>query len=111
MRLDTRIILIALVILNAVAIGMSEIQRRALIERSQASQIDFRTEAGQWSEQQEDLLKRTSAQLAEITARLNRVEIQTLSSADANKRIREIYDGVQDMQTTLQALKQPQPAR
>jgi hypothetical protein len=111
MRLDTRTILIALVILNVVAIGMSEIQRHALIERALSAQTDFRYEASEWSKQQADLLKRTAAELTEIAARLNKVEIQTLSSADGDKKIQDIYVRVLDMQKSLLASKQSQPAQ
>lgn|GEM_PF-5688767 len=162
MRLDTRTILIALVIINVMAIGLSEIQRRALVEHTFASQAEFHADAGEWSRQQAEMLKRTSeqlakivdrangvvgpsddaarisaqladmaarinrieidlasgdaarntaAQLAEIKARVNKVEIQTLESAAANKRIAEIYDRVMEMQKALQASKPPQPAQ
>ena len=162
MRLDTRTILIALVIINVVAIGLSEIQRRALVEHSFASQAEFHADAGEWSRQQAEALKKTSEQLgkivdrangivgpsddaakisaqladmsarinrieidlasgdaarstaallAEIRARVNKVELQTLQSAAANKQIQEIYDRVLAMQKTLQASKQPQPAQ
>ncbi|MBR0936164.1 hypothetical protein [Bradyrhizobium jicamae] len=132
MRLDNRTILIALVILNVAAIGLSEIQRRALVEHSLSSQREFRSEAGEWSKQQADALKKvsaelaavearvnaiqielesgettknTAAQLAGIMARVNRVEIQTAESAAANKQITDIYNRVQEIQTTLRASK------
>ena len=111
MRLDTRTILIALVIFNIIAIGMSEIQRRALVENSLSSQTEFARQAAEWSKQQADVLARTSAQLEEITARVNRIEIQTLGSGDADRRTQEVYDRVLDLQKTLAGWKQAQPAR
>lgn len=111
MRLDTRTILIALVIFNIVAVGMSEIQRRALVENSLASQAEFVRQAAEWSKQQAEILTKTSAQLEELTARVNKIESQTLSSGDADKRTQEIYDRVLDMRKTLVEWKQSQPAR
>ncbi|MBR0872947.1 hypothetical protein JQ633_21490 [Bradyrhizobium tropiciagri] len=110
MRLDTRTILIALVIFNVIAIGMSEVQRRALVENSLSSQTEFARQAAEWSKQQADVLVRTSAQLDELTARVNKIEIQTLASGEADRRTQEIYDRVLDMQKTLAEWKASGPA-
>jgi BMFP domain-containing protein YqiC len=134
MRLDTRMILIALVIFNVIAIGMSEVQRRALVENSLSSQTEFARQAADWSKQQADLLTktpahlhelaarinnvevqqadllaRTTARLEELTARINKIEIQTAESRDADRKTQEIYDRVLDMQKTIAGWKHPGP--
>ncbi|MCA6122975.1 hypothetical protein J6500_13865 [Bradyrhizobium sp. WSM 1704] len=132
MRLDTRTILIALVIFNIIAVGMSEVQRRALSENSLSSQAEFARQAAEWSKQQTDLLATTPAHLRELAARMNNIEIQqadllakttarleelntrinkiesqTLAPKDTDKKTQEIYDRVLEMQKTLAGWKPP----
>jgi hypothetical protein len=40
-QVSTRSILLALVVLNCVSIGLSEVQRRSLLEKTTASSVDF----------------------------------------------------------------------
>jgi hypothetical protein len=67
--------------------------------------------ANDWSNQQAELLKRTAAELEEIAARVNKIQIQVARTADANTQVQEIYDRVVAMQKTLEASKQSQPAQ
>jgi uncharacterized protein YoxC len=106
MRFDTRTILIALVILNVVAIGMSEVQRRALIEQSQSAETEFRKEASDWtkqanawSKQQFEVLSRTSALFADVDARVNRIEIATSASPNFGKQLAEITASINKIES------------
>jgi hypothetical protein len=106
-QLTTRTILIALVVVNAIAIGASEVQRRALVETTIRAQANFEERAGRVGQQQVETLDRLVKQLAVLTDRVNHTEILTLTVPAASDKINEIAERVREMQKTQQDLKQP----
>jgi hypothetical protein len=108
-QLTTRTILIALVAVNAIAIGLSEVQRRALVETTLRAQASFEERASRVGQQQAEALDRMTKQLSVLTDRVNHTEILTLTVPSASENIKEISERVREMQRTLQGLKQPPP--
>jgi hypothetical protein len=108
-QIDIRTILIALVAVNAIAIGLAEIQRRALVEETLRSQARFEERANRVAQQQAEALDRMVKQLSELTARVNHTETLTLSVPDASSNINDISSRVMEMQRTLQEWKQSRP--
>jgi hypothetical protein len=106
-RLDTKTILIALVIINVIAIGLSEIQRRTLIESAIRAQAAFQAPANRAAGQQAAELERMVKQLSELTARVNHTEILTLSAPDAYIKIQDISARVMEIQKRLDGLERP----
>jgi hypothetical protein len=105
-RLETRTILIALVIVNAVAIGLAEIQRRTLVQDALSAQATFEERANRNSEQQALALDRIAKQLPVLTDRVNHTEILTLSVPESHKKVEDILERVRDIQRTLEDWKQ-----
>jgi hypothetical protein len=106
-RLDTKTVLIALVILNVIAIGLSEIQRRTLVENAIRAQAGFQTQANRTAEQQAVEAKRMVEQLSVLTDRVNHTEILTLSVPDSNNKIQDIWARVIEIQKRLDGLERP----
>ena len=106
-RLDTKTILMALVIINLIAIGLSEIQRRTLIESAIRAQDAFQAPANRGAEQQAAELERMVKQISELTARVNHTEILTLSTPDAYIKIQDISARVMEIQKRLDGLERP----
>jgi predicted lipoprotein with Yx(FWY)xxD motif len=77
-RLDTKKVLVALVIVNTIAIGLSEIQRRALVEGTIRAQNAFQTRANRLAEQQAAELERMGKHLTDRVT-------------DTNNKVEEIY--------------------
>ena len=110
-HLTTRTILIALVIVNAIAIGLAEVQRRALVDTTIRAQANFEERAGRVGQQQVEILDRLVKQLSVLTDRVNHTEILTLTVPAASDKINEIVERVREMQKTQQDLKQPRPTQ
>lgn len=108
-NLSTRTILMALVVINAIAIGFAEVQRRALVEATLRAQANFEERAGRVGQQQAEALDRMTKQLSVLTDRVNHTEILTLTVPAASENIKEISETVRDMQRALQDLKQTRP--
>jgi hypothetical protein len=108
-QLDTRTILIALVAVNAIAIGLSEIQRRTLVAETLRAQAHFEERANRVAQQQAEALDRMVKQLSELNARVNHTEILTFSVPQASSNINDISARVMEMQKTLQEWKQSRP--
>ena len=106
-RLNTKTILIALVIINVIAIGLSEIQRRTLIESAIRAQDAFQAPANRAVDQQAAELERMVKQISELTARVNHTEILTLSTPDAYIKIQDISARVIEIQKRLDGLERP----
>jgi hypothetical protein len=98
MWLNTKTILVALVIINAIAIGLSEIQRRTLVEDSIRAQQVFQAEANRVAEQQAVELKKMGKALLVLTDRVNHTEVLTLTVPDASNKIQDIFERVMDIQ-------------
>jgi hypothetical protein len=110
-QLNTQTILIALVVVNAIAIGLAEVQRRTLVETTLRIQAIFEERAGRLGQQQTEALDRMVKQLSVLTDRVNHTEVLTLTvPADSNK-INVISERVSDMQSALQDLKQTRPSQ
>jgi hypothetical protein len=108
-QLTTRTILIALVVVNAAAVGFAEIQRRTLVGETLRAQAVFEERAGRVGRQQAEALDRMVKQLEVLTNRVNHTEILTLTVPSASENTKEISERVREMQRTLQGLKQPPP--
>ena len=106
-RLDTKAVLIALVIVNVIAIGLSEIQRRVLVEGAVGAQAVFQTQSNRLAEQQTVELERLVKQLSVLTDRVNHTEILTLTVPDANNKIQDISARVIEIQKRLDGLERP----
>jgi Tfp pilus assembly protein PilV len=104
-RLDSKTVLIALVIINVIAIGLSEIQRRSLVMYAIDAQASFQSRASRAAEQQAVELDRMVKQLSVLTDRVNHTEILTLSTPDANNKIQDIRERVIEIQKKLDGLE------
>ncbi|WP_454628662.1 hypothetical protein [Bradyrhizobium cenepequi] len=102
---DTRTILIALAVLNVIGIGLSEVQRRALVEDTLRAQARYEERANRPAQQQAEALDRMVKQLTELTARVNHAEILTLAVPDASSKINDMWPRVIEMQRSLQEVK------
>ncbi|NEU96216.1 hypothetical protein [Bradyrhizobium uaiense] len=76
MTISTRAILIVAVILNAVSIGLSEVQRRHLGQQGTEATLELRKVEQQRLAQQEVELDRTYKLINEINNRVSSLEIQ-----------------------------------
>jgi hypothetical protein len=110
-RFDTRTILIALVVLNAIGIGFSEVQRRALVQETLRAQARFEERADRVEGQRAEALDRLVKEVAELTARVNHAEILTLTVPDASNKITDMRLRVIEMQKSLQEAKEYRPTQ
>ena len=78
MRISTRALVIAAIIVNCISIGLSEVQRRQLGAQSTEATIDLRRIEKMRLDQQSVELDRTYKLIAEINARMNNVEVKLL---------------------------------
>ena len=106
-RLDTKKVLVALVIANVIAIGLSEIQRRTLVEDAIRAQKVFQTQSNRLAEQQAVELERIGKYLLVLTDRVNHTEILTLTVPDTSNKIQDISARVIEIQKKLAELERP----
>lgn len=76
MTISTRAILIAAVVLNAISIGLSEVQRRELGQRSTEATLGLRKVEEQRLAQQTVELDRTYKLINAIDIRISKLEVQ-----------------------------------
>ncbi|MGF6313419.1 hypothetical protein ABIB82_007581 [Bradyrhizobium sp. i1.8.4] len=103
MTISTRTILIAAVIFNVIAIGLSEVQRRELGRQSVEATLELRRIEQQRLEQQTVELDRTYKLIAEINNRVNNVEIQ-MQSGPMQAQVYDVDKRVQAIQMKIEAL-------
>ena len=80
---NTRTLLLVLIAFNAIGIGLSEVQRRELVDKPIRVQREFQDSINRLIEEQKaivtrqtDLMDRMSNQLEDVRIRTNHVEIQ-----------------------------------